>query len=450
MHKNDEPLTSSPDAVEVSDDHLLREFAATGTDEAFARLVGRHVALVYSAAFRQTANHAMAQDVTQAVFIVLARKAPALHRETVLAGWLLRAVNYAVLDARKIDARRQIRENEATQMQLVDSTNESEGQWELLAPLLDEAIATLSAKDRNVVLLRFFEKKSFGEIGAVVGGNENSARVRAVRAVEKLRGFFRRRGVTVSAATLMGVLVTHAVEAAPPALGAALLAAGAAGGPPLAQALVPAVLRRFRWKRWLRVGVALALILLLAGVGTLVIRQRPLPPAPPSVVSAPRSLRETMIAIDRTFSQNDPNGFIQIIHFRTAEEERFKPVFTNYIRAESGFRRAMRRAFNVQQRTFDATFRELCLGQPAVLTNYIGTDRAATNVMTAKYPLHLVKVGEVWYWNWFDGLSREARDRRMVVLGQKAELLDELAGKIRAGTATNVVEILEEFRGSPP
>src|SRR5262249_30305557 len=117
MHESNEPVTGCSPAPEVSDHELLREYAATGAESAFRQLVQRHLALVYSAALRQTGQHALAQDVTQAVFVILARKAASLRRETVLAGWLFRAVRYAALDARKIEARRQTREQEAARMQ---------------------------------------------------------------------------------------------------------------------------------------------------------------------------------------------------------------------------------------------------------------------------------------------------------------------------------------------
>src|SRR5205814_806630 len=259
MYQQDEALTEQTSAVDAGDQELLREYAATGAEAVFARLVERHVDLVYSAAFRQTGNHAMAQDVAQAVFTILARKAASLRRETVLAGWLFRAVRYAALDARKIEARRQTREREAAQMQLTDSMDDTGTEWEQFAPLLDEALSALGTKDRHAVLLRFFEKKSFGEIGASLGGNENSARVRVVRAVDKLRGFFRRRGVVVTAAALSGALLSNAVQAAPPAL--ASLIVNRATGASLAEAL----LRRLVWRRLVWIGAAMVLLLLLGG-----------------------------------------------------------------------------------------------------------------------------------------------------------------------------------------
>jgi RNA polymerase sigma factor (sigma-70 family) len=442
MHQQHEPSTESASAADAGDQEVLREYATTGSEAAFARLVDRHLDLVYSAALRQTGNHAMAQDVAQAVFTILARKAASLRHETVLAGWLFRAVRYAALDARKIEARRQTREQKAAQMQLTDCSDDTGIQWEQFAPLLDEALTALGTKDRHAILLRFFEKKSFDEIGKTLGGNENSARLRVVRAVDKLRGFFRRRGVTVSAAALSGALLSNAVQAAPPALASALAIRATAS-------LVEAVLRRLLWRRLVRIGAALVLLLFLGGGAMLVVRQRQAVRAA-ALAESGRSVRNLMIAIDRAYTMNDPAGFVALIYFRSAEEEQFGPVLSNYVRAQWPFRQAMMRAFDVRQRTFDVTFRELCFWQPPEPIRYIRSDSAATNIMTAKYPVRFVKDGGAWKWDLFEGLSPEMRPQRLALLRHKAAVLDKLTDQVRAGATTNLAEILETVRNATP
>src|SRR5262245_5688207 len=134
-----------------SDIALLRDYVERGSEDAFATLVGRHVGLVFSAALRQARNPHLAQEIAQATFLVLARKADRLDEQTVLSAWLYRTARFAAADALKLQARRIQYEQEAGQM----PPDQSDGAWNEVAPFLDEAMNHLSETDRTAVLLRF-------------------------------------------------------------------------------------------------------------------------------------------------------------------------------------------------------------------------------------------------------------------------------------------------------
>ena len=201
----------------LDDMTLLREYAARNSETAFEELVSRRAGYVYAMALRQVRDPHLAEEVTQAVFIILAQKAGRLSNQTLLTGWLFKTTRYAALAQRRAAARRQRREQEA-QMQNELHTPAPDPLWEQVLPLLDEALATLGEKDRQAVLLRFLENKSLAEVGSWLGTGEDPARKRVSRALEKLRRHLDRRGVSSTTAVIAGAISANAVPAVPAAL----------------------------------------------------------------------------------------------------------------------------------------------------------------------------------------------------------------------------------------
>jgi uncharacterized protein (TIGR03435 family) len=257
----------------MDDIELLREYAERGSEAAFTALAERHAGLVYSAALRQTRDAQLAEEVTQAVFIILAKKANAIRKGTILTGWLFRTTRFASCDAVKVQLRRQRREQLAAQMQ---TTADDNFNWEQIAPFLDEAVADLGAKDRDAVLLRFFENKTLAEVGAALGTNEDAARKRITRAMEKLRHYFSKRGVTLTAAIIAGTVSANSVHAAPATLiksvtAIAIAKGAAASGSTLT--IIKGALKLMAWTKAKTVIVAGAVVLLAAGTTTVTVKE---------------------------------------------------------------------------------------------------------------------------------------------------------------------------------
>ncbi len=175
-----------------SDAELVGEYARTRSDPAFEAIVQRHVNAVYAAAWRQVRDAPLAEDITQAVFIVLAKRAHRIHDPRLLAGWLLKVTRYCAADARKLAARREFHEQRAAAMK--PTISEGNAMEPDIAEHLDAHLTALGAVDRAAIVLRCLEERPLAEVARELQMSEEAAKKRVARALEKLRTLFVRKG----------------------------------------------------------------------------------------------------------------------------------------------------------------------------------------------------------------------------------------------------------------
>ena len=215
----------------TSDLELLDEYARQGSEEAFSALVHRHLDLVYSAALRQAKSPQLAEEVAQSVFTDLSQNAHKLKPDTIMSAWLYQVTRRTAIDVIRRESRRQFRERTALEM---TDMNSNISEWTRVESLLEDAMEALEETDRSAILLRYFENKSLREVGQSLGTSDDAAQKRVSRAVERLREFFTKRGVTVGASGLVVIISANAVQAAPVGLTATIATAAALAGTTIA------------------------------------------------------------------------------------------------------------------------------------------------------------------------------------------------------------------------
>ncbi|MGD1278552.1 MAG: sigma-70 family RNA polymerase sigma factor [Tepidisphaeraceae bacterium] len=249
----------------------LRTFVASRDPKAFEAIVRQYLKIVYAAARRQVHDAQLAEDVTQAVFIVLSQKAGRVPLDRPLSGWLLKTTGYVAANSLRAERRRREHERRAISMTSESTSDRRDDPWEGIEPLLDRGLAQLGSSNRDLVLWRFFESKSIGEIARQLQISEEAASKRLGRAVENLRGYFRQHGVATTAGVLTTMLASRTSEAAPAHL-AGMITGTAHASTSSATLAKGAVILMMTTKIKAAAAVAALLIIVVGGGGTILYR----------------------------------------------------------------------------------------------------------------------------------------------------------------------------------
>ncbi|MDR3456148.1 MAG: sigma-70 family RNA polymerase sigma factor [Verrucomicrobiae bacterium] len=217
-----------------TDFEWLQQFARAGNQAAFRDVVSRHINLVFATALHKTGDAGGAEEISQNVFSILARKAWQFAPDDSLPAWLHKTTLLESKSWLRGEMRRCRREQAAAELGTTMKTSAEQPAINALVPLLDEALMSLREKDRAALLLRFYEQQPLNTLGVTLGVSEDAAQKRVQTALERLSEFFQRRGyktatvaaataalqhtaTSVSAATITGV-ASVVLHSAPPVL----------------------------------------------------------------------------------------------------------------------------------------------------------------------------------------------------------------------------------------
>jgi RNA polymerase sigma factor (sigma-70 family) len=404
----------------ASDIELLRDYVEHGSEAAFAILVKRHVNLVYSAALRQVREAHGAEEVAQATFIILARKAHTLNERTIVSAWLYRTARFAAADFLKTRNRRLKYEQEAARME----SSTSDATWEEIEPLLDDAVGRLSEMDRAAIILRFFENKSLREVGAALGVSDDTAQKRIARALERLKKNFASDGVTLSVDALAMTLPAQAVQSAPDVLAASIAnsAVSHAAISASTATLVKGTLQMIAWTKFKFATGLAALLVLAAGTATIVAQK-----VARTEGAANEAQRSTPLGALRyladAFATFDGDKITDSFVTNSPSSQRLIAAMASAVTAEGRLRKALEEKFGKEEGLGRSPAFRMSFGQDRLdeaEERIVGTNATVT-IPNAKAK-QLVRWGKVWK------IDDSAEDSAGADVEPKARMFEAMAG----------------------
>lgn len=260
---------------EPTDDRkLLLAYHRDGSHEAFGQLVGKYSPMVFQTALRRTRDHQLAEDVTQAVFIVLARRAGTLKSHESIAGWLHQTAIFASSSALRAQARQRKHESAAAKPEAM--VHPQRGESTEVAATTEEELHRLPAIHRNVLVLHYLEGKTIPQAAEILGLSHEAARKRLSRALEKLRIRLSRRGFTAEPTGIVSALGAVPIVSAETVAGKVIAAAFAGGDNGSAFTLAADLIRLIKLNALRNAAAVLAISAVAAGsIGVAVAQSMP-------------------------------------------------------------------------------------------------------------------------------------------------------------------------------
>jgi len=352
----------------MTDWELLQRWVAEGSREALGEVVRRHMDMVYATARREVADEHLAEDITQAVFLVMMRRAKHIGPKVSVGGWLFKVTRFAAADARKSWARRRRLEQEVAQMKPTATEEGTSELWSQIAPALNEAIANLREVDRNVVIMKYLEGKSHAEVAAALGGTENRVRQQLFRALKKLRDALAHRGIVAEDVTLTNALESRAHRPTPTVFESQmmLLILNPGSFPATVEALSQGTLNMMTRAKLIYAALTTAAVVTLATgglfVGQAISGETPTPAntatAPAAVAtSAPAAttipaamaeedkIREVLLRAWKAHEEGNVDGFVQAFDQPNEEDSKRMAAATHVVAAAAALEKQFKESY---------------------------------------------------------------------------------------------------------